>query len=336
MTSTTKRAREQPAQPGAYAAPEGRLPGDLGSPPVVSLVPPALQSRIQNLKSRIEAFSALVRLVRPFNFVLFLAGVGVGGLLAAEGTALREGEGLRLLVAAASAALLGGAANALNDVFDLEIDRVNRPERPLSSGRVSVGAAKGVWAAGTLAGVVAGALLSALHGVLAVAATVLLFVYNARLKRVPLAGNVLVGVVVALALVYGAAAVGAPEAAFVGAAFAFLTTLAREVVKDVEDLAGDAAAGARTLPIAFGKAVAERSAAAVVALTIALTPVPFLWLGYSSVYLLVVLAADVLMLRVLWLLQAGEAPGAIHRAGSLLKWAMVTGMLALALSGVPE
>lgn len=314
--------------------------GPSAEPGVVASVSPVGRS-VASLRMRRVAFwsgrlSALFGLLRPVNCVLFIAGVLVGGVLVAEVGVVRAEAGGRLLLAALSAVFLGGAANAINDVFDLEIDRINRPGRPLPSGRATIGAAKGLWVGGTAGSLLLSVFLSPLHVAIAAFSAVALFAYSAYFKRIALAGNVLVALVVALALVYGGAAVGDPGPTFAGAAFAFLTTLAREVIKDIEDMAGDAAAGARTLPLVWSRSAAAGVAAAVVAATILLTPAPFLWLGYSTLYLPVVFVADALMLRVLWLLCDDRSDVAVRRAGKLMKWVMVAGMAALACAGAPE
>lgn len=269
---------------------------------------------------------AVIRLVRPMNVLLFLAGVGVGGVLAGGASALVEGSAVGL--AAVSAALIGGAANSLNDVFDVEIDRINRPDRPLPAGEVSVRLARLVWAAGSATGLAVAALVSLLHLGIAALAAVLLYAYNARLKRTVLLGNLVVAVVVGLALIYGGMAVGRPGAALVGAGFAALTTLARELIKDLEDQAGDAAAGARTLPVRYGPDATRALLLFILALTVALTPLPYLLLGYSGLFLLLVLVADGLLLRSLSLIS--QTPPIADRAGSLLKVAMIFGLAALA------
>lgn len=271
----------------------------------------------------------VIELLRPLNLVLSAAGVVLGGVLSAGG-AWEGDDGRRLLVAAASAVLIGGAANALNDVFDLDIDRINRPGRPLPSGRVRPGVAKGLWAAGSVAGVALSARLSAAHVALALFAALALYAYSAWFKRRGLAGNGLVAFVLGLTLVYGGWAVGSPAPALVGAAFAFLTTLAREIVKDIEDVRGDAHLGARTLPLVRGPGVAARVAALVVALTVALTPVPFVLLGYSGLYLGLVLLAAAPLLYALRLLADPDPETSAGRASAALKWSMALGILALA------
>ena len=282
-----------------------------------------------------SALRGIVRLMRPLNCMLFIAGVLLGGLLVAGAEAFQGRQLIRLGLAAGSAMLVGGGANSINDAFDREVDRINRPGRPLPSGQVSVRAARWTWGAASAAGLLVSLWLSATHVALAGGCFLLLYLYSARIKRLPLAGNVLVALVVALALVYGGAAVGpVGPAALVGAAFAFLTTLVREMIKDVQDAQGDAEKGLRTLPIAYGAGVTVRGAAGVLVLTLALTPLPFLVLNYGGLFLLLVLFADLFLLRVVWLLQKEPTVSRMSQASSLMKWSMVVGMGALVAAGL--
>lgn len=275
--------------------------------------------------------AALVRLTRPVNVVMFFAGVALGGLLAAGAEALEGASAGALALAMGSAALIGAGANAINDVFDLEIDRVNRPGRPLPSGEVSVGAARSVWAACSALGIGLGAFVSWAHLGIAAGSVALLYGYSARLKRTPLAGNVAVALVLGLAIFYGGLAVGpATGALWLGAAFAFGSTLAREVVKDLEDVAGDAAGGARTLPIVLGERAAAAVAAVAAGATLAALPLgPTIGLG--SDFLALALPAAGLLLAATWALLGAPGSGeGAARASALFKAAMVAGILALA------
>ena len=84
---------------------------------------------------------AYVDLARPFTLVAPALGF-ISGALTAVGAAPREAWAPSLLVApiigAAMAALLNAGNNALNQIYDLEIDRVNKPKRPLPSRRLTI------------------------------------------------------------------------------------------------------------------------------------------------------------------------------------------------------
>ncbi|HYE58661.1 MAG TPA: geranylgeranylglycerol-phosphate geranylgeranyltransferase [Rhodothermales bacterium] len=275
----------------------------------------------------LRTLGGLIQLVRPLNAVIAYGGVLVGGLLAG-GADVLTWSGLHL--AALSVVLIAAGANADNDRLDLETDRHNRPDRPLPSGAVSTAVARWVWLSATGAALVLAALVSAVHLAIAAGSATLLAVYSRRLKSLPLLGNGVVAGVLALALVYGGLATGRGTGALVGAVFAFLTNLAREVVKDVEDLEGDRVAGRQTLAVAWGADAAMRLAMGVVVVTLAVLPLPYLALNFGGLFLLVGMGAAVA-------LAVAFAQGRASSAGSAsaaLKTAMVLGIVALALGRV--
>ncbi len=280
-----------------------------------------------------NASRVLLELARPLNMLLLFAGTLVGGVLAVGLDAVQWTTLAPMLLAGASVALIGGAANGLNDVYDAEVDAVNRPGRPVASGRISAGQARLMWAAASSVGLVLAFLLSPAHGALALGAIALLVVYNIRLKRLPLVGNVTVALLAGLVLVYGSLAVS-HDAVWIGAAFAFLTTLAREIIKDIEDVRGDAAVSARTLPLVAGAKPASLLACGVLAFTVILTPVPYLYFGYAGVYLLPVVGAAALLFHAAWLI-APPAKGNAGRASGLCKGGMALGLAALAVAALP-
>ena len=267
----------------------------------------------------------LVRLVRPLNVLLFAAGTLLGSFLSAS-TSMSGRAGAWW--AAIAATLIGAAANAINDVFDAEIDRINRPDRPIPMGVVSPAAARWTWGLLSVAGITLAASLSVAHGIIAVSSVALLFGYAAFGKRHPIFKNLAVAVVVAAALPFGALAVGSWVPALPASAFAFLTTLTREIVKDIEDRVGDTAAGARTLATGWGADRASRLSIGLVGLTALAAPIPSIALGYPGLYLLLLVPTISVLLFVATRL-AMRPPDASSASGGL-KWAMVLGMLALA------
>ena len=157
--------------------------------------------------------------------------------------------------------------------------------------------------------------------------------YNLKLKQVPLLGNISIGILTAFALLFGSLSVHVNSFVLAAMVFAFLTTLAREIVKDMEDVIGDASADVRTLPLSSGILSARYLSVTIVCLTIVLTPIPFLVLDFSGLYLLTVLLANAVLLRTLMLLFAEQIDaGAVS---GTLKWAMVLGMIALLTAGSP-
>ena len=277
----------------------------------------------------------LVRLLRPLNLVLSLVGIAVGGILAVGADVFEAPASMNLLLALVSGALVGAASNACNDVVDVEIDRHNRPDRPVASGEVTPEAAKAVWIVLSVIGVVLGGLVSWGVGAVALGSALLLWLYSVRLKGTPGWGNLAVAFVIALALVYGALAVGTfTSTVAVGVGMTFLITLAREIVKDVEDVEGDGAQGARTLAVVKGAGWALRLALVLIGLTLVLLPLPsFTLVGRS--FLAYGLVCAGCLLAAIWALITAEAESLRPAAASARGWlkgAMAAGVLALALA----
>jgi 4-hydroxybenzoate polyprenyltransferase len=161
-----------------------------------------------------------------------------------------------------STMLVGGAGFVINDLYDVRTDSINRPERVARS--LSAGQLRAFYAALIIVGGVlaawAGARLDLLHlWWLYPLAVLALWLYSARLKCMPLAGNLWValftgGVVllVGLPVMIRQQTPWIDASLWTYASFAAMTNLYREIVKDLEDLPGDRAAGCTTLPVARG------------------------------------------------------------------------------------
>ncbi|ELZ86059.1 prenyltransferase [Haloferax elongans ATCC BAA-1513] len=233
-----------------------------------------------------------LELTRPGNAIA--AGVlTFTGAIVAGGTL----EDTFVVIAAILATVFAtGAGNAINDYFDRDIDRINRPDRPIPRGAVSADAAK--WFSIALFG---GAVVSALAlplVALAIAVVNLtaLVAYTEFLKGLPGVGNVVVAALTGSTFLFGGAAIGEPLGAVVLAVLAALATLTREIVKDVEDIAGDKEEGLRTLPIVVGERPSLVFGTGVLVVAVLASAVPYLDGEFGLAYLGLVVPADVLML----------------------------------------
>ena len=281
--------------------------------------------------SSLQTLRALLRLPRPLNGLITALSVGVGAFAAGAPQHHLYGAAPPPEVwwAALAAALVAGAGNALNDVADLEIDRINRPQRPLPTGHLSRRAALVQSVVLALAGIGLALWQGPALGGMALLVTAALVLYDLWLKRTALWGNLLVSALAAAAFPFGALAAGQLGRAWIPAGFAFLFHLGREIVKDLEDVEGDRAQGARTLPLRAGAPFAAHLAAGILFVLAVFTWWP--WLGgiYGWTYLVPVLGVDSLLLWAAWRLLHDRAatPGA--QLSSRLKWGMLLGLLAV-------
>jgi len=268
--------------------------------------------------------AALARIVRPGNVLLTALSVFVGGVCA------YAPWGAPLLVACASAALIAAGGYAINDVFDVEIDRVNRPDRPLPKGDLTAPMAA-AWAALLVAaGVALSFVLAWPARAIACAAAASLVAYAARLKRVAIVGHVTVASTSALAFPYGGLCGPEWYMALVPAALAWAFHFGRELLKAAADVEGDSVAGVDTAAARWGVRATCRLAAIPLALIVILSPVPAVKGWFGAPYLLMVVpGVDAVLVHVVR--RAWSRPDA-HTASqlaTLLKWDMLAGLVAV-------
>jgi geranylgeranylglycerol-phosphate geranylgeranyltransferase len=256
----------------------------------------------------------LLALVRWPNAVTAAAAVVVGAWWA-HGTI-----GVAVTWAAMAAMAITMAANAWNDVADLEIDRIAHPGRPLPSGSISPReAARLAWVAAALALPLAWRASPQL-AVLTIGVLGIARVYSPHLKRMGLVGNATVAVVASLPFLYGAWVVGQPARGAVLVAIAVPLHFAREVAKDLDDVAGDAQ-WRRTIPVSYG----ARRAKVVIAAAAAAFLLALAWpAARAPLFALALVPAIALSLA-----GAGAAVRGQRGGPALFKAAMVCAMLAV-------
>lgn len=249
------------------------------------------------MASYLGLWRARAEMMRPGNCLM--AAVG-----AMTGIAVVSGPATAWTTWAATAAaafLVAAFGNVLNDLRDHALDARAHPDRALPSGRIhrrdaTLSAAffllLGLWEAFVAGGVPTLAFAGA--NVLA------LLAYEAWFKRMGLPGNVLVALLVASTFAFGATAAGAGPSTWgllwLLMGMAFLANVAREVLKDVEDMAADS--GSRTtLPLQAGAGVARLLAFFLVNVAVLMSVVAFFASpeGWSPLWLAVLAGADLLL-----------------------------------------
>jgi 4-hydroxybenzoate polyprenyltransferase len=289
----------------------------------------------------------LFELSRPFTLVAPALGFASAAVTAA-GAVPRTAWSVTLLiypaVGSAMAAVLNAASNALNQICDLDIDRINKPRRPLPSGRLSIAAA-GVFAGVAYAAALGLAWLVAPEGrhecfwivLAATACTIGYSVPPVRTKRRGLLANVTIAAPRGVLLkVAGWASVKPAlglEPWFIGAVFG-LFLLGATTTKDFADVEGDARGGCRTLPVRYG----PQRAAWMIAPSFV---VPFLLIGLGALAgiltgnrtLLLCLCAVLTIYGVFvsWLML--RRPGELAAGANHASWTHMYRMMFLAQAG---
>jgi geranylgeranylglycerol-phosphate geranylgeranyltransferase len=274
--------------------------------------------------------SGVLRIIRPANAVV--AGfAAILGYFIASGTLV---PGVLLIWAAVVLVTAGG--NTINDYFDAGIDRINRPDRPIPSGKVRE---REAWNLSFIL-FAAGILITAFTNILCIAIalfnSLLLFLYAARLKRSCFSGNLAVSYLSASLFLFGGAYFGWDGAVRVLplAFITFFAMVSRELLKDAEDVEGDLPAGAETVPVRYGVRAAVLLSFVFTVGAVAGSIYPFLWWGIW--YLGGILLVDVIIIFAAVLPLPCRNPQCIRksRATSLMKTGMFASLIVFFLAAL--
>jgi len=269
-------------------------------------------------------------IIRPANAVM----AGVAAVIAyfiAAGALVPSA--LLLLVVVT---LITAAGNVINDYFDAEIDAVNRADRPIPSGQVSRNAA--LWYAIVLfiLGIAICLFTNWICIAFAVFNSLLLALYAARLKSMPLVGNIAVSYLSGSMFLFGGAFAGMDGLIHLVpiAVMTFLAMMARELVKDAEDVEGDRAGGAVTLPMLIGVKKTALIAFVFVLLSAIASTVPFLWWGIP--YLVLIAVVDLVLLAAAKKALTCDTPACVRqsKASAALKYGMFASLLVFVVSAL--
>ncbi len=217
----------------------------------------------------VQKVRALIQLLRPVNFLMVAIAVFLFSL--AAGGSLRCA-----ILAALSAAFVSGAAQAINDYYDYDVDaNEKKPRHPLIKYRLPKNYALYVAFASYAVGLLFAAFLTPAHIVTAFFAALLTYAYSARMRDKKYLGNALVAFLVGMSFIYGGLC-GNVALSYFPAFLAFLATWAREVMKDLEDFEADIGKKT-TLPVIAGKYMSAYFAAYLLILAVFFSVFPGPW-----------------------------------------------------------
>lgn len=193
---------------------------------------------------------------------------------------------------------ISGAAMISNDYFDIEVDRINSPNRPLPSGRVTALEAVLLTGLFSLAGLISAALLGLPILILALILWIVSILYNWRFKESGLPGHLMVAFCVASTFIMGGITAGGLMNDMIWAfgAMAFLFDLGEEIANSAMDMEGDSKRSARTFARSYGRENALRVATALFVSIVVLSGFIFIAGLLRAIYLFVFVPLDIALL----------------------------------------
>jgi len=236
---------------------------------------------------------AFVSILRPINCAMIGFAVIVGAFVSKPPTVDVAGLAFGFITGFA----ICGYSMVINDYYDIEVDRVNQPERPLPSGlvtpRAALGLAVAMLAVGLIASVV---LLSWAALAVALVYALLSWLYNYRAKKYGLPGNLIVASSLAIPFIYGGLVSGGSVTSSLlrfMAGTALLSGVGRVVVKAMADTVGDEKRGIRSFARVHGMRQASVAGAAFFLASVVSSLIPLLVLSVSLFYRFGVIIPDV-------------------------------------------
>lgn len=260
-------------------------------------------------------------------------------------------DGFKLFWLVVASVVIAAAGYVINDYFDLDIDQINKPSKNVLNRAINRRWAILLHLALSFAGIVATALALSFGKWHLVAANVLcvmlLWLYSTSLKRQAVIGNVVISLLTAwtiLILFFAVLPMGAAfgsedhrnisffRITFLYAAFAFIISLIREAVKDVEDIEGDRRGGCKTLPIVAGLTATKIYITVwIVVLTAALCILQLyiLQFGWWWAVIYSVLFVIIPMIYLFFQHTKAKTSSDFASLSSLTKWIMLSGIISM-------
>lgn len=262
-------------------------------------------------------------------------------------------SGLYLLLISAASILIAAGGNIINDYFDLNIDKINKPHKLIVEKHISRRYAIFLHLLLSLAGIMCSVFVAHRLNILWLGmantiAVLLLFIYSASLKKKFLIGNILVStltawVIMVLALPEYEVLILDPQnknevfnkmfrLGILYASFSFVISVIREVIKDMEDVDGDRKYDCKTIPIVLGLNATKVFVAVWLIVLIALLIIAQIYVIRFGWWLSIIYAICGLIIPLCIVLKktfAAQSAANFHKLSSNIKWIMLAGILSM-------
>ena len=260
-----------------------------------------------------KKIKAVWELMRLEHGVMLALAIFIGSIIALQSQARLSVETfpwMKFILTFFTALFLEASTFALNDYYDLDIDKKNkRIDRPLARGDLQPKTALYLFSLFFPLGIICSYFVTFTCFVIALITALFAIVYDAYLKKVKLLGNFYIAYVMAIPFIFGAAAIEEntltsihiEPAVFMVSLIAFLAGSGREIMKDVMDFEGDKTSGVKSFPRYIGIRKSNIVSSLFYLIAVGFSLVPFLFEGFgiyhmNYIYLILVGVTDIVFL----------------------------------------
>jgi geranylgeranylglycerol-phosphate geranylgeranyltransferase len=271
-----------------------------------------------------------IRLIRPINSVMIGFAVLVGEAVASSSLPFNFGSLLGFLTGFCITAF----SMIINDIFDVEVDRANRSDRPIASGIIDIRSAWAYSLAFLAAGLASSALTGTLTFLIASVFAALSALYNYKLKEIGLPGNISVALSMTIPFIYGGILVGKGLNLLLDmmALTAFLAGVGREVIKGITDVEGDAIRNVKSIARIKGAQAASRLGGLLFLMAVLTSQVPTLTGSVGLAYLVVIGITDAIFIFLAAYIIADSRRAKMVKRMAL--FGMLLGLIGFILQGI--
>ncbi|MBI4163808.1 MAG: UbiA family prenyltransferase [Candidatus Aenigmarchaeota archaeon] len=288
-----------------------------------------------------------IEILRPLNSIMSAVAVLIGGLL------VLKWVDLTLLLGMVAVILITGAGNVVNDYVDLDADKINRPKRPISSGRIKKNTALCYCILLFAVGIGLSAFINQAALLIAAVNSIILIFYSTTFQHKLFLGNAAVAYLVGSAFLFGGA-VSLGQSTNLNLLIlplllmllSSLSNFSREIIKDLEDFEGDKKSFLKRIKnkikgtlerfgmssgeikskvserISIGIAVASLAAAIII------SPLPYILNILSLSYIIVLVPTDIAFILGIYTITNRRIKNRYHAAQKRIKLAMLLGLAA--------
>lgn len=271
-------------------------------------------------------YISIIKIIRPINLAITFFSVMIAVIVSSSLSQIN----LDVFLLAFSLIFSVAAGNIINDIIDFEIDKINKPERVLPKGLISIPFAKGLYIFLILLSLILAAIISLDILIVLIGLNLLLLIYSTHLKKIILLSNFIVAFATTLPFILGGIVVNNFEAGLIPAGFAFFTNFIREIIKDIEDIKGDSSKGIQSFPQVGGIKKSIYFVMGLIVLIIILDTFPFLFGVYNAEYFVIIMTfVNPIFVYVLKLLYNNNDLITLKKTSNLVKLNMILGLIAI-------
>lgn len=280
----------------------------------------------------------LLTLIRPINSIMIGFAVLVGIIITNPSLVFSEFSFVGFLIGF----FISSYSMVINDIYDIDIDKINRPDRPLPSGRVTLNEAK-LFSVFLLFIGISLSIISIIRydsSILIFFITIFFsfisWLYSYGLKKRGLIGNFIVAISMTIPFIFGGIIInGFTNVLLLSfSTIAFLSGLGREIVKTICDVKGDKSKHVNTISVTLGVSNAAKLGGFLILCAVLVSIIPFVLGSVDPIYFIFLILPNSLMLYSSLKIIFDHSESSAYRIKNLLLMGMLLGLLGFLLIGI--